>query len=161
MNYDLKSLDKQHYGAYRKCTDLLQLFMDHQCQLRKHEKESKNHQYAIFFNTNSELKENQKIINLIQWVRYHLMGNDDYQIAQKTHITSWVFASDYNYYTLFDFAQNIFKIDAGYATSKGIVGLILEYISQKQSHSIFDDDLAEQSMTLQKELNRIRHGANC
>lgn len=159
MNYDLKSLDKQHYEAYRKCTDLLQMFMNHQHQLRKHEKESKNHQ--TFFNTNWELKENQKIINLIQWVRYHLMGNDDYQIVQKTHITSWVFASDYNYYTLFDFTQNIFKIDAGYATLKCMVELILEYISPKQSHSIFDDDLAEQSMTLQKELNRIRHGANC
>ncbi len=162
-NYDLKHLDIQHEGVYRKCTDLLQAFMDRQCQLRKLIKENGRLENVIY-----EQNCNAEVISFIQWVRYHLWGNDDKTIEIKTHITHWTFRESASYPGSYHikhspFACNILGIDStiDWISAREIVEAILEIITPHRETSIFAiDEHITNSITLKTELDRIKKKIN-
>jgi len=158
-NYDLKHLDPQHEEVYRKCTDLLQMFIDRQCQLRKLIREN-----GLTENVTYEQSCNAIVINFIQWVRYHLWGNDDETIENKTHITPWTFHESVLYprqYYFKDspFIYNILGIDSTIdsMSAREIVEVILKIITPHRETSIFAiDEHINESITLKTELDRIK-----
>lgn len=154
MNYDLNLLDPQHKEAYRKCTDLLQVFIDRQCWLRKEKKKDYHTEY------DSEKKTNAIVISIIQWVRYHLMGNDDVSIWNKCHINQWFFRNSGTLLYYSQFACEKLNLDPGNDHETKYIEIceaVLKHILPDRSNSIFaTDDNIQESITLKTEVERIR-----
>ena len=155
MNYNLTLLDSQHREAYDKCTSLLQSFMERQWKIN-----------GLYSCTSKDIEEkavNKQIISFIQWVRYHLIGNDETAIIQKTNINRWSFLSDSGLIYIFHsrFACDILRIeweDRLIISPVKLIESILENILPKRSsNSIFSmNENIIDSITLQNEVNRIR-----
>ena len=151
MNYNLTSLDPQHEEAYRKCTDLLQKFMARQWKINRED------------GHDAEKRVNRQIISFIQWVKYHLQGNDDATIEIKCpNVCPRFWGGNLRkiismYHT--PFGCEVLGIDPKDIGNNGseVVDAILKYILPERSNSIFAmDDNVQESITLRTEVERIR-----
>ena len=154
--YDIKEMDPEFMEAYNKVNELHQRFMDRQCYIKKNE--SDDYKY------HTEKEINAIVIRLIQWVKYHLWGNSDEVIVNKTKISQWQLhgtyfrpSAVYMYYSPFachelGFDENC-QADVTYSE---IIKAILKVIIPQRSHSIFSiDDQVTESITLKQEIDRI------
>lgn len=151
MNYDLDIIDSEHREAYDNCTSLLQEFMDRQHYIHELQKRR-------VFGYEAEKRTNAMIIKLLQWVRYHLMGNDDASIWNKCHLNQWFFKYD-SICVESDFACEKLEIIDKLQRYKyyEIVEMIFLKILPEHETSIFAmKDHIEQSITLEKEVERMR-----
>lgn len=174
--YKLDKLDKAHREAYDKITGLLQVFMDRQRQIRELKKQCKTGGEQGKYQQEQIL--NSQIIKWIQWIRYHLWGNDDATINIKCKEVSWKtnigpggilyggimvlnnfwYVNDWiiNTLNIPEDKINIVPYDKSrQVKEKDVVLLLIESIREKK-HSIFDmldDDNG--SVTLEYEINRM------
>ena len=161
--YNLKNLDPMHKEVLDNATELLQAFIDRQHQLRKLIKENGRSENVTY-----EQNYNANVISFVQWVRYHLWGNDDKTIENKTQITPWKFHASVlcpGSYCIkrSPFACNILGIDSPIdsITAREIVEAILKIITPHRETSIFAiDEHVTGSIILETELDRIKKKIN-
>ena len=164
--YNISTLDKEHYEAYQRITDLLQAFMGRQNYLRKSRE------------AETEKARNKGLIRLLQFIRYHLQGCDDVSIEQKCPNWRWdafIGRLVYVEISVSNWVINKFEIQEDpdkYYIKVGIQGdmnkysivsgeylldRIFEIIQPKPSYSLFDlIDPAAGSVTLQHEIDRMK-----
>ena len=149
-NYNLRLIDSQHKEAYDKCVLLLKTFRDEEQRLYKNR------------SSQIECDRIDKIIAIIQWIKYHLIGNDDSTIDIKCPNFKYLYWK-YDDIRISPFVCNTLGIDVieNYVTYKFVVEAILDKIIPVKSTSIFAiEDNTQDSITLAYEINRIREKIN-
>lgn len=163
--YNINTVDPAHKEAYEKMTTLLQVFMNRQIQLKELNRgqtdPKKQSEYCI------ERDLNKETINWIQWIRYHLWGNDDATIDIKCPGIRWTLRGYKSYWRLNDWfigtlgvEQDRIKI-VPYDGSRqmhelNIVLTLLDKIKEnkKSVFELVDDDNID-SITLKHEIDRM------
>lgn len=163
---ETKSSDPEFEEALRKCTELLQKFINRQQQLRLILKKSPVGQYQV--NCLSEKSHNTEIIRYIQWIRYHFWGNSDNVIDTKTNniVKNWRWV--YGELQLYSFEIETLKIkkedlrEGRFIWPKDLIECIIKLISPQRSNSIFGGLMNGDygSINLEHEIGRMRDKIN-
>lgn len=134
--YNPKTLDPIHKEALDHATELLQVFMERQENLRKWRKQTSEWNY--------ERNNNALIITCIQWIRYFLWGNSPEVVRIKTKsLNRWSWNNTTDGPVIFPWAEDTLKIDAtelnqyGCMPYKKIVNHLLNIIIPKRTGGLF------------------------
>ena len=138
---ETKMSDPEFEEALRKCTELLQKFINRQQQLRLILKKSPVGQYQV--NCLSEKSHNTEIIRYIHWIRYHFWGNSDEVIDMKTDniVKNWRWC--YIEVSLYPWAIETLKIEkedlreGQFIWPKDLIECIIKLIGNFHNVSIF------------------------
>ena len=138
--HDLKNLEPRHREAMDNVTELLQAFMERQEKLRQ-ENKILSRDYSFDGNEiHAERTYNKIIINLIQLIRYFLMGYSPEEVGNKLKntfieykysmkISQWFWNASVKIYP---YAKNIIRLDEykintlGYINCKDLIFHILD-----------------------------------
>lgn len=164
---ETKSSDPEFEEALRKCTELLQKFINRQQQLRLMIKEKIPNEKDTAELVAEKLS-NSIIISYIQWIRYHFWGNSDNVIDTKTNniVKNWRWI--YGELQLYSFEIETLEIEkenlreGQFIWPKDLIECIIKLISPQRSNSIFGGLMNGDygSINLEHEIGRMRDKIN-
>ena len=136
MIYNPKTLDPIHKEALNHTTELLQVFMERQEELRQLSKQASEWNY--------ERNSNVLIITCIRWIRYFLWGNSPEVVRIKTKsLNRWCWNNTISGPKISPWVADVLKIDKdeldyyGFITYKKLINHLIDIIIPKRTDGLF------------------------